>query len=103
MKINSVLGPIDTADLGPTLMHEHVTCADWSLRMNFGDLFVIISTVAKENPEEYIHDVMEFSLSAARKGIIVVLRLWNEGGYNSKNETILDLITEHVQRPWTPR
>lgn len=58
---------------------------------------------AKENPEEYIHDVMGFSLSAARKGIIVVLRLWNEGGYNSKNETILDLIAEHVQRPWTPR
>jgi len=39
MKINGVLGPIDTADLGSVLMHEHITCADWSLRMNFGDLF----------------------------------------------------------------
>lgn len=39
MKINSVLGPIDTADLGQTLMHEHVSCVDWSLRANFGDSF----------------------------------------------------------------
>ena len=39
MKINSVLGPIDTADLGQTLMHEHVSCVDWSLRMNFEESF----------------------------------------------------------------
>ena len=58
---------------------------------------------AKENLEEYIRDVMEFSLLAAKNGIIVVLRLWNEGGYNSKNETIMNHIAEHVQRPWTSR
>lgn len=58
---------------------------------------------AKENLGEYIHNVMDFSLSAAKRGIIVVLRLWNEGGYNSKNETIMDHIAEHVQRPWTSR
>ena len=58
---------------------------------------------AKENLEEYIRDVMEFSLRAAKNGIIVVLRLWNEGGYNSKNETIMNHIAKHVQRPWTSR
>ena len=58
---------------------------------------------AKENLEEYIRDVMKFSLPAAKNGIIVVLRLWNEGGYNSKNETIMNHIAEHVQRPWTTR
>lgn len=58
---------------------------------------------AKENLEEYIRDVMKFSLRAAKNGIIVVLRLWNEGGYNSKNETIINHIAEHVQRPWTSR
>ena len=58
---------------------------------------------AKENLEEYIRDVMKFSLPAAKNGIIVVLRLWNEGGYNSKNETIMNHIAEHVQRPWTSR
>ena len=36
MMIQGVLGPIDTAELGQTLMHEHITCADWSMRMNFG-------------------------------------------------------------------
>ncbi len=39
MKIQSILGPIDTAELGQTLIHEHVTCADWSMRMNFGSRF----------------------------------------------------------------
>ena len=58
---------------------------------------------AKENLEEYIRDVMKFSLPAAKNSIIVVLRLWNEGGYNSKNETIMNHIAEHVQRPWTSR
>ena len=58
---------------------------------------------AKEDLKEYIRDVMEFSLLAAKRGIIVVLRLWNEGGHNSKNETIMNHIAEHVQRPWTSR
>jgi len=40
MKINTVTGPIDAASLGPTLIHEHISCADWSMRMNFGDRFV---------------------------------------------------------------
>src|SRR6185295_16246561 len=35
-KINGVLGPIDTADLGFTLMHEHVLVANWSMRQAFG-------------------------------------------------------------------
>ncbi|MCC8357062.1 MAG: phosphotriesterase [Oscillospiraceae bacterium] len=45
MKIQSILGPIDTAALGPTLMHEHISCADWSMRMNFGDKFFEADTV----------------------------------------------------------
>jgi phosphotriesterase-related protein len=36
-KINSVLGVIDTADLGFTLMHEHILVADWSMRQAFQD------------------------------------------------------------------
>ena len=34
--IHGILGPIDPKDLGPTLMHEHITMADWSMRANFG-------------------------------------------------------------------
>ncbi|MGH7858298.1 MAG: phosphotriesterase family protein, partial [Candidatus Binatia bacterium] len=35
-KVNGVLGPIDTADLGFTLMHEHVAIANWNFRQAFG-------------------------------------------------------------------
>ena len=31
--INGVLGPIDSDDLGFTLMHEHILCTNWSMRM----------------------------------------------------------------------
>ena len=40
MMIRSVLGPLDSEKLGQTLIHEHVSCADWSMRMNFGDKFL---------------------------------------------------------------
>lgn len=36
MQIQSVLGPIDSRDLGQTLAHEHISTADWALRMNWG-------------------------------------------------------------------
>lgn len=39
MQVNTVLGPIDSADLGQTLIHEHITTADWSMRANFGQRF----------------------------------------------------------------
>lgn len=47
MMIQGVLGPIDTAELGQTLMHEHITCADWSMRMNFGTRFFEFDQVAE--------------------------------------------------------
>lgn len=39
MKIQGVLGPLDSAELGQTLIHEHICCADWSMRANFGPRF----------------------------------------------------------------
>lgn len=47
MEIQSVLGPVDTAALGQVLMHEHLTCADWSMRMNFGPRFYEEDKVAE--------------------------------------------------------
>jgi len=35
--IQSVTGPIDTSDLGFTLMHEHIMIASWSMRKSFAD------------------------------------------------------------------
>ena len=57
----------------------------------------------KEAPEEYMRQVMTFARKAASLGVIVVLRLWNQGGYDSANERLLDLASEYVPRPWTER
>ena len=46
MAIQGVFGPIDPAELGQTLIHEHITCADWSMRMNFGEKFFDFDQVA---------------------------------------------------------
>ena len=39
MKVNTVNGPIEASELGTTLVHEHICCADWSMRRNFGANF----------------------------------------------------------------
>ena len=57
----------------------------------------------KESPETYIEEVMNFALKASNQGIIIILRLWNEGGYDSANEQILQLIARFQQHPWTKR
>ena len=33
--VNGVLGPIETEDLGFTLMHEHILVANWAMRRCF--------------------------------------------------------------------
>ena len=55
----------------------------------------------RENPEQYIGDVMRFALEAASKGVIIVLRLWNQGGYDKENERLLDIVAEYAPRPWS--
>lgn len=37
--VNTVMGPIPADQLGETLIHEHICCADWSMRMNLGEQF----------------------------------------------------------------
>lgn len=57
----------------------------------------------KADLERYIDDVMTFAIEAAHRRCVIVLRLWNEGGHNSMNDTILNLIANHVPQPWTKR
>jgi len=50
-KVNSVLGPIDTTDLGFTLMHEHMAIFSWAMRQVFPDWIdrdEIIATAVKD-------------------------------------------------------
>ena len=58
-----------------------------------------------ESPmEKYIHEVMTFAQKAATAGTIVVLRLWNQGGFDSKNEEVLNLISQHIAKElWVQR
>ena len=55
---------------------------------------------AKENLQQYVDGVMEFSLKAASQGTIVVLRLWNQGGYDSANDKIIELLEKYATPPW---
>lgn len=57
----------------------------------------------KSNLEEYIDEVMAFSLASAEKGTIVVLRLWNHGGYEKENDKIAKLLEKYCPQPWSER
>ena len=57
----------------------------------------------KENPEAYLEGVMKFALEAASAGIIIVLRLWNQGGYDRANDHIHEVLASYCPRPWTSR
>lgn len=56
-----------------------------------------------ENLEEYIDQVVAFAQQAASQGVIVVLRLWNQGGYERNNKALLDRIACCQPYPWTER
>ena len=49
--IQSVTGPIETNDLGFTLMHEHIMIADWSMRQSFAD-WVDVEAVIERSVSE---------------------------------------------------
>lgn len=53
--------------------------------------------------EEYIKQVARFAKEAADNGILVILRLWNQGGYESLNEEILKILAQELPQPWTER
>ncbi len=56
-----------------------------------------------DNPAAYMEQVMSFAQRAAEEGIIVVLRLWNQGGYDRTNDQLLQLAAQYVPQPWTER
>lgn len=55
---------------------------------------------SKEDAADYINNVMQFATKAAARGIIIVLRFWNQGGYESTNEELINLIARHIPAPW---
>lgn len=58
---------------------------------------------ARKDLEEYVNEVMTFAIQAIKRGCIIVLRLWNDGGHNRMNTAILQQIAIHQPQPWTLR
>ena len=50
----------------------------------------------REDIEVYVEEIMHFAQQAAAQGIIVVLRLWNQGGFNSENEYLEKLMSQYL-------
>ena len=50
---------------------------------------------------EYLKDCLEFCRDASQKGIISVMRLWNIGGQNEENATILKAIKDFFGTEWS--
>ena len=50
--------------------------------------------------EDYVNQCAAFADQAAKKGIICELRLWNHGGWESRNCEILSLLERQFPRPW---
>lgn len=56
-----------------------------------------------ESPYEYIYNVVQFALKAAKSGIIIILRLWNEGGAETLNKQITETIQALIPTQWKER
>ena len=49
---------------------------------------------------KYIKSIAEFAKSASKFGTIVVIRLWNKGYDNGKNEFALSVLKENIPGDW---
>lgn len=56
-----------------------------------------------DNPDEYINNVVQFALKAAKSDIIIILRLWNEGGAETLNTQIIKKIQSLIPTQWKER
>ena len=50
--------------------------------------------------ESYLSDVADFADAASRTGVIVVLRLWNRGFDDGKNDRVLAMLREKIGGEW---
>ena len=53
-----------------------------------------------QDMESYMSAVCSFTKALAEKGGLCSLRLWNEGGANSRNGEIISLLEKHFPPPW---
>lgn len=48
----------------------------------------------------YLDGCIDFADKASRAGVLVVLRLWNQGNDNGRNERIISKLKERFTEPW---
>ncbi len=85
--INSVLGPLDTADIGFTIMHEHLVVASTGITQNYPELLVANFmdriagglTRAKEGGVDTVVDATTFDLG---RDVNVLARASSLSGVN---------------------
>lgn len=53
--------------------------------------------------ERYVSSVAQFAGQASANGTVVVLRLWNRGGYDSENQRILEHLHRFFPGTWLER
>ena len=56
----------------------------------------------KETHRKYLSEISDFAVKASKNGIIVVLRLWNNGCDDGKNDDAIGFLKENIQGEWTP-
>lgn len=54
-----------------------------------------------EDHRQYLADVASFASEAAQAGIIMVLRLWNRGGDEGKNDETLSMLRDLLPGEWS--
>lgn len=55
----------------------------------------------KGGQEAYITDAISFADEASSAGILVILRLWNEGTDEGRNDWTLELLKQRFKEAWT--
>ena len=48
----------------------------------------------------YLEEVASFAEQASERGVIVALRLWNRGGEDEKNDTVLAFLKQRLSGEW---
>ena len=54
----------------------------------------------KQAQEKYLLEVVDFAKKGVAQGVIVVLRLWNKGADDGKNQSIIDFLKRHLEGVW---
>ena len=90
--------------MGEPLLHPELTTLFALAKAR--DMKICITTngtlLQKRSSEElsYLTQVWNFAEKAAKKGVIVALRLWNDGGADARNGEILDFLRSRTGDNW---